>query len=73
MWTSKNSNYEVFKFLDEVGECVEMIMEEANFNDLDKELLEAIVEEKNTKLEMNKESILSGFYFLSSLNKKLFE
>ena len=71
-WVSTESDYEVFCFLDEVGKCVRTILEKADFEGLDETLIEAIVEEKNKKLNENHESILTGFYFLSSLNNKLF-
>ncbi|HNP19676.1 MAG TPA: DNA (cytosine-5-)-methyltransferase [Fulvivirga sp.] len=72
LWTSTDLNDNVFEFLDHVGDCVEEIIKETNFNGFDSSLIESIVQEKNRKLDENKESILVGFYFLSSLNKKLF-
>ena len=72
LWTSSNSNYEVFSFLDKVGECVSNLLEKTDLNDSSEELIEAIVNEKNKKLADNKDSLLVGFYFLSSLNNKIF-
>lgn len=71
-WTSQDGTDEVFCFLDQVGDCVNKIVEEANFRNLNPNLLETIVEETNKKLDENKDSILTGFYFLSSLNSKFF-
>lgn len=73
IWTSSNSNNEVFNFLDHVGECVGHILKKADFNGIDEGIIEDIVKEKNKKLEANKESLLVGFYLLSSLNKKIFK
>ncbi len=73
IWTSSNSNNEVFNFLDHVGECVGHILKKANFDGIDEGIIENIVKEKNKKLEENKESLLVGFYLLSSLNKKIFK
>lgn len=73
IWTSSTSNNEVFNFLDHVGKCVKQILDKANFNGIDENIIETIVDEKNKKLEANKESLLVGFYFLSSLNKKIFK
>lgn len=72
LWTSSTSNYEVFSFLDKVGECVSDLLEKTDLNDSSEELIEAIVNEKNKKLSENKDSLLVGFYFLSSLNNKIF-
>jgi len=72
LWTSSNSNYEVFSFLDKVGECVSDLLEKTELNDSSEELIESIVNEKNKKLIDNKNSLLVGFYFLSSLNNKIF-
>ena len=71
-WTSSQSNNEVFQFLDDVGNCVNQILKDADFSDIEQNLIEAIVGESNKKLNENKESLLTGFYFLSSLNNKLF-
>jgi len=71
IWTSSDSNNEVFNFLDHVGSCVNKILKKADFNGIDENIMEGIVKEKKKKLEENRESILVGFYFLSSLNKKI--
>ena len=47
-------------------------MDKAELSDVNNNILEAIVNEKNKKLEENKDSLLVGFYFLSSLNNKIF-
>lgn len=73
MWTSTNISYQVFNFLDVVGGCVQDILDNATFNDIDDQLIAEIVNEKNKKLDDNKDSLLTGFYFLSSLNNKIFE
>ena len=73
IWTSSNSNNEVFNFLDHVGECIGQILEKVDFNDLDEDIIQGIVNEKNKKLEENRKSLLTGFYFLSSLNRKIFK
>jgi DNA (cytosine-5)-methyltransferase 1 len=72
MWTSSNSDYEVFSFLDKIGDCVQDIIDKAELSEVNDDLIEAIVNEKNKKLEENKDSLLVGFYFLSSLNNKIF-
>ena len=72
LWVSSDSNNEVFKFLDEVGTCVNKIMQESNLQTIDSNLISIIIGEENKKLSENKNSILTGFYFLSSLNDKLF-
>lgn len=71
-WTSSHSNNEVFQFLDKIGDCVDKILKDADFSNIEQGLIEALVGEKNKKLNENKESLLTGFYFLSSLNNKLF-
>jgi len=73
VWTSTNNNNEVFGFLDSVGNCVNKILMNATFEGFLGDLIEAIVNEKNNKLDANKESILVGFYFLSTLNQKIFK
>jgi DNA (cytosine-5)-methyltransferase 1 len=72
LWTASELNNDVFNFLDEVGECVEQILDEANLENLDSNLLTAITQESNKKIEENKKSILTGFYFLSTLNSRIF-
>ncbi|MFN0049469.1 MAG: DNA cytosine methyltransferase [Cytophagales bacterium] len=72
IWTSSNSDNEVFEFLDQIGRSVKDILEEAQLSEVESGLLETIINEKNKKLEGNKESLLVGFYFLSSLNNKIF-
>ena len=72
IWTSTTRTNEVFKFLDEVGHNVKTILDEADFNGFDEHLLKSVTQENNTKLYSNKESILTGLYFLSTLNKTLF-
>lgn len=71
-WVSSEVSDKVFGFLDQVGGCIDKIMKEANFNNIDASLVETIVEERNRKLSENAQSIITGFYFLSSLNSKLF-
>lgn len=72
-WTSTENPFEVFEFLDEVGNCVNTILDKADFSEFDTELIKSIVNEENRKLEENKDTALVGFYFLSSLNYKLFK
>lgn len=72
MWTSSNSDYEVFSFLDKIGDCVRDLLDKTEFTEINNNLIEAIVNEKNKKLDDNKDSLLVGFYFLSSLNNKIF-
>lgn len=73
IWTSTKNNNEVFHFLDDVGNCVNEILHKATLEGFGSDLIEVIVSEKNNKLDANKESILVGFYFLSSLNQKIFK
>lgn len=72
LWTASELNNDVFNFLDEVGDCVEQILYEANLDNLDSNLLTAITQESNKKIEENEKSILTGFYFLSTLNSRIF-
>jgi DNA (cytosine-5)-methyltransferase 1 len=72
IWTSTTKTNDVFIFLDDVGRSIEQILEKVDFNGFDEQLLTSITKESNTKLTNNKESILTGLYFLSTLNKKLF-
>lgn len=72
LWTSANNNRKVFDFLDDVGECVSDIMETADLTGFSNDLMQAVVKERNNKLDNHKESVLAGFYFLSGLNKKIF-
>lgn len=72
LWISGDQNKKVFDFLDDVGQCVLEIIENADLSGFDNDLIEAIVTEKNNKLDKNKESVLTGFYFLSGLNNKIF-
>ena len=72
IWTSSTSNNEIFEFLDQIGDCVKDIIESAELSDINNNFIEAIVNVKNKKLEENKERLLVGFYFLSSLNNKIF-
>ena len=71
-WVSSKSNNEVFDFLDEVGKAVSEIIENADFRDIKPTLITSILDEKSKKILENQESLLTGFYFLSSLNNKLF-
>lgn len=73
IWTSMDDSFQVFEFLDKVGSCIDRIMNEADLQGFNSSLVESIVSESNKKLDQNKESILSGFYFLSNLNQKLFK
>jgi DNA (cytosine-5)-methyltransferase 1 len=73
LWTSSDSNCEVFNFVDDVGKCIETIVKKASFDCIDDSLLEKIVKEKNKKLTENQEKIIAGFYFLSVLNSKIFK
>ncbi|MCG8329151.1 MAG: DNA (cytosine-5-)-methyltransferase [Chitinophagales bacterium] len=72
LWTSSDLNTDVFDFLDEVGQCVNKILTEANLEEFEPSLVTSITEESNKKIEVNYASMLAGFYFLSSLNTKLF-
>jgi len=71
IWTSIESNYEVFEFLDKVGRYIDQILKEADLEGFNSNLIASIVNENNNKLNQNKESILAGFYFLSDLNQKV--
>lgn len=72
LWTSPQSNYEVFTFLDKIGSCILDLINKIELQGLNENLIETIVNEKNKKLEENKDTIILGFYFLSSLNNKIF-
>ena len=71
-WTSTQLNNDVFNFLDDVGTCVNELLKNTEISDTEKRLVPSILQEKNKKIEENSKSILVGFYFLSSLNQKLF-
>jgi DNA (cytosine-5)-methyltransferase 1 len=71
IWTSPESNVKVFEFLDKVGENVEIIINNASFDSIENGLLKSILKETNKKLLEDQERVLTGFYFLSSLNSKL--
>jgi DNA (cytosine-5)-methyltransferase 1 len=73
IWTSANSNMEVFNFLDNVGSSIDVILKEAMLDGIDTSLLESIIKEKNKKMNDNSPSIIAGFYFLSILNSKIFK
>lgn len=72
LWISNELNNDVFDFLDEVGQHIDKILMEANLEEFEPSLVTSITEESNKKIEVNYASILAGFYFLSSLNTKLF-
>lgn len=72
IWTSTSKANDVFIFLDDVGKSIRQILETADFDGFDEALLNSVINESNSKLNNNKESILIGLYFLSTLNKKLF-
>ncbi len=63
IWVTPNENLEVFTFLDEVGKHVEEILSEANFDNINEELVSEILNEKNRKLIDNKEKLVTGLYF----------
>jgi len=71
-WTSTNLNNDVFDFLDEVGNCAGILLEKAELNDSEITIIQAIFDKTSKKIEQHSKSILIGFYFLSSLNQKLF-
>lgn len=71
-WTSSGTNIEVFDFLDKVGESVDVILNNASFDSVKNDVLEKILKETNKKLIYNKDKVLTGFYFLATLNSKLF-
>ncbi|MGB5943732.1 MAG: DNA (cytosine-5-)-methyltransferase [Leeuwenhoekiella sp.] len=73
LWISKQSDTEIFDFLDDIGEYVETIIERADYSSLPNNLLPVITGEENRKLESNEHSILTGIYLLSSLNQKFFD
>ena len=72
IWSSSSLNNEVFDFLDNIGVCIEKILSEADFSHIDTSIVSSIIQEDNKKIKENHHSILTGFYFLSSINNKLF-
>lgn len=70
-WTSTDSKFNVFEFLDKVGESVNTILNKASFETVQQDLLGTIIDENNKKLNENSDKILTGFYFLSTLNSKI--
>lgn len=73
IWISSTSNNEVFDFLDKIGEEVEEIINTIDISDINDDLIESLINEKNKKLIDNKKSLLVGFYLLSNLNQKIFK
>jgi DNA (cytosine-5)-methyltransferase 1 len=73
VWTSTEVNREVFDFIDDIGECVKTIIQEASFDCVDNRLLESILNEKNKKLLENSDKVITGLYFLSTLNTEIFD
>ncbi|CAN5460007.1 hypothetical protein BH11BAC2_BH11BAC2_16090 [soil metagenome] len=73
IWTSPKTNVEAFEFLDKVGESVNVILNSASFESVKNELLVSILQETNKKLIENREKLVTGFYFLSTLNSKMFK
>lgn len=71
-WISTNLNNEVFDFMDDIGDNIKDLLEKVDLSGINENLVETIVNEKNKKLCDNQKSLLVGFYFLSSLNNKLF-
>jgi len=71
-WTSTQLNNDVFNFLDDIGNYVEKIIEKSELSNVEPSIVKSILNEENKKIEKNSKSILIGFYFLSSLNQKLF-
>jgi len=71
-WTSTQLNNFVFEFLDDVGNYIEKVIHDADIDSSESQYIHAILEEKSKKIEENSKIILIGFYFLSSLNQKLF-
>lgn len=73
IWISTNSNMEAFNFIDDIGKHVEHIVDSSNLNNVNIDIAETILNEKNKKLENNIRSFLIGCYLLSSLNIKIFK
>jgi DNA (cytosine-5)-methyltransferase 1 len=72
LWTSSESTTEIFIFLDDIGTKVNTILKEVDFKGVPEDMITEIAGEENKKLQDNRESLLTGFYLLSSLNQKLF-
>ncbi len=62
---------EVFDFLDNVGISVDRLIKNANFDDISPKVIGDFLNVDNKKLIENKNYILTGLYFLSSLNSKI--
>lgn len=74
-WVSTQLNNDVFNFLDEIGNYVEEILKKSDLSNIEPTIVNSILdgETNSKKIEENSKSILVGFYFLSSLNQKLFK
>jgi DNA (cytosine-5)-methyltransferase 1 len=70
-WTKSKPNTEVFDFLDEVGQSVSRILQNAELDGISFSLIEDFINDNSKKLIDNKNQILTGLYFLSSLNTKI--
>ena len=63
---------EVFDFLDEVGNAGAEILETFDLEEDQVDIIKSILDDDSKKVKENADSILVGFYFLASLNKKIF-
>ena len=63
----------MFNFLDKIGEEVQEIINTIDISDINDDLIESLINEKNKKLIDNKKSLLVGFYLLSNLNQTIFK
>lgn len=70
-WTKSKPNTEVFDFLDEVGQSVSRILKDAELDAISSSVIEDFINDDSKKLIDNKNQILTGLYFLSSLNSKI--
>lgn len=68
-----SSGTEVFDFLDEVGDAGAEILQAFDLEENQLNIIKSILDDDSKKVEENAGSILVGFYFLSSLNKKIFD
>lgn len=70
-WIQSNLNTEVFDFLDEVGDSVSRILKHVEIDENSPIVIEDFLRDDSKKIIENKNRILVGLYFLSSLNTKI--
>ena len=69
-WIDSNSEYSIFKLLDDIGVTIETINNLVSFKGINTDdFVEEVIEENNKKIKNVSKLILIGFYFLSKINE----